>query len=157
MSTLIDLHGAVEDVWELLADEQPLEDRNFVILSPARIGCVWERPSSVDRIAGVALDADDDIDGIAAWLPHLALVSLTFENFADGRAFSQARLLRLRQGYRGIIRARGQVVRDQLAFMQQCGFNQFQLAPGEDVAAALAAFDDISGSYQPEIRQAASA
>ena len=157
MSTLIDLYTAIEDVWEWLDDEQPLQGRNCVILSPARIRRVWERPSSVDRIIGVALDADDDIDEIAAWLPHLALVSLNFENFADGRAFSQARLLRLRQRYRGIIRAHGQVVRDQLAFMQQCGFNQFQLAPGEDVAAALAAFDDISGSYQPEIRQAASA
>lgn len=157
MPVLIDLYAVIQDEWASLDDDQPLGNQTYVVLSAARIRRVWSLPSSVNRIAGVALGADQDVDEIAAWLPHLALVSLHFESFADGRAFSQAQLLRIRHGFRGIIRARGQVVRDQLAFMQRCGFNQFELAPGEEVAEALRAFTDISLSYQPEIRQAASA
>ncbi len=157
MPVLIDLFSVIQDEWARLDDDQPLGNQTYVVLSVERIRRFWSLPSSVNRIAGVALDADDEVDEIAAWLPHLALVSLHFESFADGRAFSQARLLRTRHGFRGIICARGQVVRDQLAFMQRCGFNQFELAPGEEVAEALRAFTDISLSYQPEIRQAASA
>ena len=154
MPVVIDLRGVVENLWLELDDEQPLERRNHVIMSAARIRRTWEKPESVDRIAGVTLNADESIQEIAGWLPHLALVCLQFENFADGRAFSQARLLRERYGFRGIIRARGQVIRDQLAFMQRCGFNQFQLAPGEDSDEALHAFDDIGFAYQAEVRQA---
>jgi uncharacterized protein (DUF934 family) len=108
---------------------------------------------------GVELAAEDRVDDIAGWLPRLGLVSLNFGAFADGRPFSQAKLLRERFAYRGDIRAHGQVLRDQLSFMQRCGINQFSLAEGEDVELALAAFQDISESYQPlvqlEIRKAA--
>ncbi len=68
-----------------------------------------------------------------------------------GRAFSQARLLRERMAYRGDIRAQGDVLRDQLSFMQRCGFTQFQLADSEEISLALNAFSDISHSYQPEL------
>ena len=74
---------------------------------------------------------------------------VNFTSFADGRPFSQAKLLRERFSYTGDIRAHGQVLRDQLAFMRCCGINQFSLAEGEDVELALAAFNDISSSYQP--------
>ena len=99
---------------------------------------------------GLQLDVDDAVEDIAGWLPRLSLVSLDFPSFADGRAFSQARLLRERFDYHAEIRARGEVLRDQLSFMQRCGFTQFSLAEGEDVEQALSAFADISLSYQPE-------
>ena len=102
---------------------------------------------------GVELEADDQIDDIAGWLPRLDLISLNFAVFADGRPFSQAKLLRDRFGYRGDIRAHGEVLRDQLSFMQRSGINQFSLAEGEDVELALGAFADISDSYQPELLQ----
>jgi uncharacterized protein (DUF934 family) len=98
---------------------------------------------------GVELEADDQIDDIVGWLTRLDLISLNFDVFADGRPFSQAKLLRDRFGYRGDIRAHGEVLRDQLSFMQRCGINQFCLAEGEDVELALGAFADISESYQP--------
>jgi uncharacterized protein (DUF934 family) len=102
---------------------------------------------------GVDLDADDDLASLVSWLPRLHLLRLNFTSFADGRAFSQARLLRERFSYTGDIRAHGQVLRDQLAFMRCCGINQFSLAEGEDVELALAAFNDISNSYQPDTVQ----
>jgi uncharacterized protein (DUF934 family) len=73
------------------------------------------------------------IEEIEDWLPRLDLVILIFDNFTDGRAFSQARILRERYHYEGIIRAQGELLRDQLSFMQRCGINQFDLGAGEDL------------------------
>jgi uncharacterized protein (DUF934 family) len=102
---------------------------------------------------GVELEVTVDIEEIRDWLPRLDLVILNFDSFADGRAFSQARLLRERYGYDGDIRAQGEVLRDQLSFMQRCGINQFSLVENEDQALALNSFSDISKNYQPELRQ----
>ena len=104
---------------------------------------------------GIDLGPETDVSELVDWLAHLDLIQLNFVSFADGRPFTQARLLRERYGYRGDIRANGEVLRDQLAFMRRCGINQFNLAEGEDMEAALAAFDDISDAYQPEVDQAA--
>ena len=101
---------------------------------------------------GVELEVTDLVEDIAGYLARLELVVLRFESFADGRAFSQARLLRERLGYTGLLRASGEVLRDQLAFMRRCGFDQFLLADGEEVDLALAAFSDINRSYQPEVK-----
>jgi len=100
---------------------------------------------------GVELEVTADIEEISEWLPRLDLVILNFDNFADGRAFSQARVLRERYRYAGDIRAQGEVLRDQLSFMQRCGINQFDLGDSEDVDLALNSFSDISKNYQPEI------
>lgn len=104
---------------------------------------------------GVELEVTVAIEEIQEWLPRLDLVILNFDNFADGRAFSQARILRERYRYAGDIRAQGEVLRDQLSFMQRCGINQFDLGNSEDVDVVLAlnSFSDISKNYQPELRQ----
>ncbi|MCP4768510.1 MAG: DUF934 domain-containing protein [Gammaproteobacteria bacterium] len=102
---------------------------------------------------GVELEVTVAIEEIQEWLPRLDLVILNFDNFADGRAFSQARLLRERYRYQGDIRAQGDVLRDQLSFMQRCGINQFDLGDSENVDLALNSFSDISKNYQPELKQ----
>ena len=73
---------------------------------------------------------------------------LEFPTFTDGRAYSYARTLRERYGYAGEVRATGDVLRDQLAFMQRAGFDAFELADAVDAGAALAAFDEFDGWYQ---------
>ncbi|MGB5063692.1 MAG: DUF934 domain-containing protein, partial [Candidatus Competibacter sp.] len=73
--------------------------------------------------------------------------------FSDGRAYSQARLLRERHGYRGEIRAVGDVLRDQLFFMARCGFDAFEPRADRSLEDALAAFGDFSASYQPAADQ----
>ena len=80
-------------------------------------------------------------------------MQLNFLSFADGRAFSQARLLRERYDYRGDIRAHGEVLRDQLSFMQRCGINQFNLAEGEDLELALAALSTTSATIISRVWQ----
>ena len=154
MKTVIDLSEVIVDDWVRYDRFRAQGGIRRVLVSLEDLG---RYPRYFERSLfqlGVELEADDEIDDIASWLPRLDLVSLNFAVFADGRPFSQAKLLRERFDYRGDIRAHGQVLRDQLSFMQRCGINQFRLAEGEDVELALSAFQDISKSYQPELVQA---
>jgi uncharacterized protein (DUF934 family) len=85
-------------------------------------------------------------------LRHAHAVQLHFPAFGDGRAYSQARLLRERLGFSGEIRATGAaVVRDQIHFMARCGFDALLLRDDQDVAVCLAAFDDFDQPYQPAV------
>jgi uncharacterized protein (DUF934 family) len=76
------------------------------------------------------------------------MVVLQFPAFRDGRAYSQARSLRLHHGYQGEIRASGNVLRDQLMYMERVGFSSFELDAKQDINDALKAFDEISVKYQ---------
>lgn len=98
---------------------------------------------------GVRLGAADTVDEIARDLDAIGLVALGFESFSEGRPYTQARLLRERYGYRGEIRAVGDVSRDRLAFMERCGFDAFELGEQRDLDEALSAFAEISDVYQP--------
>ena len=153
MPRLIDTAGPCADDWVRLDDAaRPAGER--LIVSLERLKREWREIEASDFAIGVELEPDDAVDEILPHLPRLGIVVLNFGKFADGRAFSQASLLRDRHGYSGLIRARGEVIRDQLAFMLRCGFDQFELADGEDLDSALAAFDEISPSYQPDARRA---
>ncbi len=98
---------------------------------------------------GVILENTDDVNEISADLERLDLIVLQFPKMADGRAFSQARLLRERLGYTGEIRATGDVLQDQVFYMQRCGFNAFEMRDDQDLATTLAAFDEMTVTYQP--------
>jgi uncharacterized protein (DUF934 family) len=97
---------------------------------------------------GVSLLPADDVVLLQPLLPRLALIVIQFPNIGEGRGFSQAQLLRQRHGYRGELRARGALKRDQLFFLARCGFDSFDLDPSENLAAALAAFNTFSVAYQ---------
>lgn len=75
-------------------------------------------------------------------------VAIDFPAFTDGRGYTSARLLRTRLGYRGELRAVGEVLRDQHFFMKRCGIDSYLLKPGKDIESALAAFNDFSVTYQ---------
>jgi len=97
---------------------------------------------------GVILENTDDVLEIAKDLDRLDLVVLQFPKMTDGRAFTQARLLRERLRYEGEIRAVGDVLQDQVFYMQRCGFNAFELRDDQDVNSVLKAFDEMSVTYQ---------
>ena len=99
------------------------------------------------------LEPQDDLSVLTEKIGSAARIEVNFPKFGDGRGFSIARLLRDRYGYRGELRAVGQVARDHLHYMEQCGFDAFLLREGEDVADALAAFDDFSEAYQASVAQ----
>lgn len=102
---------------------------------------------------GVVLANTDAVEEIARDLPDLAVVALHFPKFNDGRAYSQARILRDRYGFAGEIRATGAYGRDQLLFLHRSGFDAFAVADRvradrllTDLAAAKT---EISHFYQP--------
>jgi uncharacterized protein (DUF934 family) len=101
--------------------------------------------------AGVWLKPEDDPAALAADLDRFSLIAVHFPKFADGRGYSTAALLRTRYGYRGELRAFGDLGRDQLLDLARCGFDAFKLAPNHDPESALAAFDALSARYQGSV------
>jgi uncharacterized protein (DUF934 family) len=99
---------------------------------------------------GVRLAPADAIEDLAAELPLLSVIEVEFPNAGEGRGYSQARLLRERLGFRGELRAVGDGVRqDRLFLLARCGFDAFELAPGENPEAARRALARYDVAYQP--------
>jgi uncharacterized protein (DUF934 family) len=94
------------------------------------------------------LEPTDDPAALADRLAHATRVEVHFPKFGDGRGFSIGRLLRERYGYRGELRAVGHLTRDHLLYLERCGFDAFELRPGEDPQEALAGFAVFSARYQ---------
>ena len=97
---------------------------------------------------GVWLGPADDPGSLAGDVATLPLIAVDFPQFADGRGYSTARLLRERYAFKGEIRAIGDVQRDQLAYLAQCGFDAFVVVDGKSALEALAGLDDFSDGYQ---------
>lgn len=98
---------------------------------------------------GVVLPNDADPEVLADDLDRIAAVSLSFPSFADGRAFSQARILRDRLGFTGELRANGPVIQDQYAFLLRCGFDVVVVPDDIDVAAWNRSAGRFTNVYQP--------
>ena len=94
---------------------------------------------------------DYAIEDLAHDLPRLALVALKFPKWVDGRAYSQARLLRARYRFAGEVRATGEVIVDMLPLLARCGFNAVQLRAGESQAAAERALAFFPAHYQGDV------
>ena len=112
---------------------------------------IVEEPSPPPEL--VVLQPADDPAALADRIGDLTVIAISFPKFGDGRGYSIARLLRERYGYKGELRAVGEVARDHLHAMAQCGFDVFQLREGEDAQEALKAFGDFSESYQATAAQ----
>src|SRR5215469_13894670 len=97
---------------------------------------------------GVWLAPDSEPADIAGDFDKLAVIAVDFPVFRDGRGYSIGRLLRERYGYKGELRAIGDVLRDQIRLMFRCGFDAFALRADKDINDALKAFDDFSVQYQ---------
>ena len=99
---------------------------------------------------GVRLAPADAAEDLASELRFVRLIEVEFPNASEGRGYSQARLLRDRLGFRGELRAVGSGVRqDRLFLLARCGFDAFELAPGEDLEAARRALARYDVAYQP--------
>lgn len=137
-----------EDKWVRVADDADIADETAVVVSLER----WLSEAAVLRKrnapVAVALSNDQSPSAIQSDLDSIDAVFLTFPAYTDGRAYSQARLLRQRYGYKGEIRATGNVLRDQYAFMQRCGFDAFEVGEGVDLAGWGRSAQLMTGSYQ---------
>ena len=101
----------------------------------------------------VELANDFDIEGLVANLPRLSLIVLQFPKWVDGRAYSQARLLRARYRFAGEIRATGEVLVDMLPLLQRCGFDAVQLRADQSLDAARRALGFFPAHYQGDVLQ----
>ena len=97
---------------------------------------------------GLRLGPDDGLEIIANDVAHFVVIAVDFPSFTDGRGYSTARLLRERHGFKGELRAIGDVLRDQLLYLQRCGFDSFALRDDQDPVAALDAFKELAVRYQ---------
>ncbi len=153
MATLIKERRIFADNWQLL---RPAAGGSPPVAPPAGDVIVplalWleQRAALASRAGrlGVWLDSHEEPAAIAGDLDRFALVAVNFPTFGDGRGYSIARLLRERHGYKGELRAIGEVVRDHLFFMARCGFDAFSLRDDQNAAEALTAFNDFSDAYQ---------
>ncbi len=139
----------VEDPWVTVADDDVLPEGAPAIVSLARWRAEGEVLAGRNAPLGIRLRADEPPGEIAADLERFQVIALEFPKFGDGRAYSYARLLRERHGYRGELRAVGDVLRDQALFMRRCGFDAFEVDEGTDVAGWREALGEISVFYQP--------
>lgn len=99
-------------------------------------------------LAAVRLPNDADPAVLEHDLPRLRAVVLQFPKWTDGRAYSQAWLLRARLGWRGEIRATGDVLVDMAPLLRRTGFDTAELRPGQSREAALQALGYFDGHYQ---------
>lgn len=97
---------------------------------------------------GVWLASDERAEELQTELDKFALIAVDFPKFADGRGYSIAYHLRARFAYLGELRAIGDVLRDQMFYMQRVGFNSYAPRADKDIHAALKGLSDFSLSYQ---------
>lgn len=135
----------VADPWQVSDDgtEAPLIV-SFEVWQ-ANDGGIQQRNTPV----GIRLASDQSPTLIADDIERFGVIALEFPKFNDGRAYSYARLLRERYGYKGELRAVGNVLRDQYLFMHRCGFDAFEVADESAAAVWEEALREISVWYQP--------
>lgn len=149
MALIKDRRLVEDDPWVRAADDAPLPEDRPAIIGLKRWRAERESLAALNRPLGLLLEPGDPLDDAIRDLGRFGLIALSFPKFGDGRAFSTARLLRLRYGFTGELRAVGDVFKDQLLFMARCGFDSFELKDGHDAMNALAAFGEFSVAYQP--------
>ena len=139
----------VADDYIRVGDDAPISDDVPVIVSAARL--IAEADAILRRQAptGVLWPNNRRVAELAPHLEHLALVALEFPKFRDGRAYSQARLLRETYEFRGELRATGDVLRDQFMFLLRAGFDAFEVRKDADAAVFASEIARHSVFYQP--------
>lgn len=153
MPKLIKDSTVIEDTWQLVADETADIPGGAVILPLS----VWR--ANKDKLAqreqlGIWLNSDESPSEIADSIDQFQLIAINFPAFADGRGFTYGRELREQHNFNGELRAIGSFMRDQLYYLQRCGFNAFSLE-GTDIDAAINSLKDFSNNYQAAIDQPA--
>lgn len=138
----------VEDAWIHVASDAEVPAQGDVIVPLARYVQARDQLRGRSGKVGVRLASHEEAQTVEPYLAELALIAIEFPTFKDGRGYTTARLLRDRYGFKGEIRAVGDVLRDQLRAMRRCGFDAFELKAGKDIHGALQAFSEFSESYQ---------
>jgi uncharacterized protein (DUF934 family) len=140
---LVENGRVAEDRYVRIPGDAPIPDRAAVIVPAERFLAAADALVRRDGSLGVIWPNDLRVAALEPWLGHLALVALVFPKFRDGRAYSQARLLRETYGFSGTLRATGDVLRDQFHFLVRAGFDSFEVKKEADARV----FADVLARY----------
>ena len=144
---LLKKNAFINDEWATLTDEDATPDGGKIIVSFPRLAKDWDQLAKFPGVLGVKLANTDRVEALAPYLSQLDIIVLAFPAFTDGRAYSLARGLRL-DGYRGELRAEGNLLPDQLQYMQQVGFDSFEVNDRFPLQSWQAAAKHMSLAYQ---------
>jgi len=146
----------VEDGWTVLRLTESNTPEN-VVVAPGKVIVplsVWlaQRDTLINRAdLGVWLESLDRPEALQQDIEKFSVIAVDFPKFADGRGYTIAYLLRERLGYKGELRAIGDVLRDQMFYMQRVGFDAFAPRADKDIHEALKSLSDFSLSYQASV------
>ena len=137
-----------DDIWAFVEDGHELSPGGCITVSLGRFLSEHDQLLHRNRSIGVRLSVSDDPKLLAPYLENIHLIELQFPKYTDGRAFSQAQLLRQRYAYKGEIRAIGQVLRDQLRLMIRSGFDAMMIDEADVEAVYEFSAHEFSQFYQ---------
>ena len=117
-----------EDSWQVVADDEPVPADQPAIISLQRWRDERDKLSTRNAAIGLLLQPDSLWDDVVDDLPRFSVIAIAFPQYADGRGFSIARLLRDRDGFQGEIRAVGGYFVDQMPYLRRVGFDAFAIS-----------------------------
>lgn len=156
---IIKNRAIVNDDWNVLRlDENDTPESvavpNGKVILPLKVWQSQRESLQARADLGVWLNSDERAEALQIDIEKFSVIAVNFPKFADGRGYSIAHHLRERLGYRGELRAIGDVLRDQLFYMQRVGFDAFEPRANKDINGALKGLDDFSEIYQASSDQA---
>jgi len=139
----------VEDRFVRWLTDAPMPDGAAVLVPHERLLADGDALLARSGPTGVIWPNNVKIADLAPYVDRLAVIALVFPTFKDGRAYSQARILREQYRFAGELRATGHVLRDQFLFMLRAGFDTFEVVKDADAAAFAETVRRYSIFYQP--------
>ncbi len=141
-----------DNTWTFIPDGTDLPDKPIdITISLKRWlqeqGILKKYPGKL----GIRLNPEDSVDSLPPTIKNAKLIEINFPTFTDGRGFSLAKILRTHFNYKGEIRAVGQFMLDQIYYLSRVGVNAFALENKENLADAVAMFNEFSESYQASV------
>lgn len=141
-----------EDNWVLLDTEDDIPGEGDVVLPLDRALQQLDGLGAHNGRVGLSIPNDAEIEPLTEVVNRVDLVLLHLPSFTDGRAYSQARVLREEAGFVGELRLKGDVLADQAAFLKRCGFDSFEPDTAPDLAVWNDSLKAVSTSYQSGYR-----
>jgi uncharacterized protein (DUF934 family) len=138
----------VDDTWIAVADDTDVPEYGEILVSFDRWNANRDELKARRDPVGVQLNGEQDIRSLADDLDALALVAFEFPVFADGRCYTHARILRDQLGFKGQIRAVGDILRDQIFYMNRVGFDAFEVSDTQAIEEVIEGLNDFSVTYQ---------
>jgi len=157
MPRLIRNRTIVDDQYTLLREAASLADLpdGVPVIVPLALWLERRAALIARGEAGVWLAPAEHPGALADDMHRLPVIAIDFPQFTDGRGYSHARLLRERHRYAGELRAIGDIQRDQLYYLAQCGFDAFAIPDARNAEDAVRGFADFREGYQATVTRMA--